>query len=248
MAKARSGTLDGSAIGVTSEVEHEDAHDDHHDETRPIQQTDKPRAAIAAEYLAKGYTLSDQVLQKAIDMDKKQGISQRFLNYFRSLDSTIGQKLFGKPAPAEPAATENGKEAVGETSEAGAAANLGRHPTVSGKAQETVAGIREKAMAMNEQGGYTAKANDVRSFSVHPRPVDLTCMISCSIIPRRSNHLLVKRCTRFTLLRRNRSWTSTKRRSELLQTRKRAPRRLLRPLNLPHNIVESNTCFISVMR
>jgi hypothetical protein len=167
---------------VTSEVEHEDAHsDDHHDETRPIQQTDKPRAAIAvrslffhettlrlihvgftpqAEYLAKGYTLSDNILQKAIDMDKKQGISQRFLNYFRSLDSTLGQKLFGGK-PAEPTATEKGKEPVAETSEAGAATNLERHPTVSGKAQETVAGIREKAMAMNEQGGYTKQANDV---------------------------------------------------------------------------------------
>jgi len=154
------GSLDGSAISVTSEVEHEDAHsDDHHDETRPIQQTDKPRAAIAAEYLAKGYTLSDNILQKAIDMDKKQGISQRFLNYFRSLDSTLGQKLFGGK-PAEPAVTEKGKEPVAETSEAGAATNLGRHPTVSGKAQETVAGIRDKAMAMNEQGGYSKQATN----------------------------------------------------------------------------------------
>ncbi|KAG9101089.1 hypothetical protein FRC06_003363 [Ceratobasidium sp. 370] len=152
------GTLDGSAIAVTSDVEHEDVHDEHHDETRPIQQTDKPRAAIAAEYLARGYTLSEQILQKAIDMDKKQGISQRFLNYFRSLDSTLGQKLFGKHP--EPAATEKSKEATGETSEAGATANLGRHPTVSSKAQETVAGIRERAIAMNEQGGYTTKAND----------------------------------------------------------------------------------------
>jgi len=155
------GSLDGSPIAVTSEVEHEDAHsEDHHDETRPIQQTDKPRAAIAAEYLAKGYTLSDNILQKAIDMDQKQGISKRFLNYFRSLDTTLGQKLFGTK-PTEPTVTEKGKEPlVGETSEAGAASNLGRHPTVSGKAQETVAGIREKARTMDEQGGYTKSASD----------------------------------------------------------------------------------------
>ncbi|QRV92308.1 RNA recognition motif protein [Ceratobasidium sp. AG-Ba] len=155
------GTLDGSAIAVTSEVEHEDPpHPEHHDEATPIQQSDKPRAAIAAEYLAKGYTLSDQILQKAIDMDKKQGISQRFLNYLRSLDSTLGQKLFGSKEHADHAATEKGKEAVGETSDAGATANLGRHPTVSGKAQETVAGIRERAAAMDEQGGYSAKAQN----------------------------------------------------------------------------------------
>jgi len=153
------GTLDGSAIAVTSEVEHEDAHsDDHHDETRPIQQTDKPRAAIAAEYLAKGYQLSDNILQRAIDMDQKQGISQRFLAYWRSLDSLLGQKLFGKSA--EPSVTEKGKEVAGEASQHGAASNLDRHPTVSGKAQETVAGIREKAKTLDEQGGYSKQATD----------------------------------------------------------------------------------------
>ncbi|CAE6449423.1 hypothetical protein ACGC1H_005619 [Rhizoctonia solani] len=155
------GTLDGSAITVTSDTEHEDLpHGEHHDETEPIQQTDKPRAAIAAEYLAKGYTLSDNILQKAIDMDKKQGISQRFLSYLRSLDKTLGEKLFGHKEPAT-AAGELGKEkeVAGETSEAGAAAGVARQPTVSGKAQETVASIREKAMAMDEQKGYSKQAS-----------------------------------------------------------------------------------------
>ncbi|CUA72562.1 Protein vip1 [Schizosaccharomyces pombe 972h-] [Rhizoctonia solani] len=155
------GTLDGSAIAVTSEVEHEDLpHEEHHDETNPIQQTDKPRAAIAAEYLAKGYTLSDNILQKAIDIDKKQGISQRFLGYLRSLDKTLGEKLFGhKETSSATGGQEKEKGAAGETSEAGAAAGVARHPTVSGKAQETVAGIRERAMAMDEQKGYSKQAS-----------------------------------------------------------------------------------------
>jgi len=155
------GALDGSAINVTSEIEHEDLlHEENHDETNPIQQTDKPRAAIAAEYLAKGYTLSDNILQKAIDMDKKQGISQRFLSYLRSLDKTLGEKLFGHQEPAKvPGEHDKEKGTVGETSEAGAAAGVARHPTVSGKAQETVAGIREKALAMDEQKGYSKQAS-----------------------------------------------------------------------------------------
>ncbi|KAG8691557.1 hypothetical protein FRC11_001236 [Ceratobasidium sp. 423] len=160
------GTLDGSAITVTSEVEHEDLpreehHGEHHDATNPIQQTDKPRAAIAAEYLARGYKLSDNILQKAIDMDKKQGISQRFLNYLRSLDKTLGERLFGHKEPAN-AAGEQDKEkgAAGETSEAGAAAGVARHPTVSGKAQETVTEIRERAKAIDEQKGYSKQASD----------------------------------------------------------------------------------------
>ncbi|KAJ1303219.1 hypothetical protein OPQ81_011418 [Rhizoctonia solani] len=149
------GNLDGSAITVTSEVEHEDLpHEEHHDETKPIDQTDKPRAAIAAEYLAKGYTLSDNILQKAIEMDKKQGISQRFLNYLRSLDKTLGEKLFGHKEPANVTEPDKDKEAAGETS-----AGVARHPTVSGKAQETVAVIRERAMAMDEQKGYSKQAS-----------------------------------------------------------------------------------------
>ncbi|QRW20095.1 transmembrane protein [Rhizoctonia solani] len=151
------GTLDGSTISVTSDVEYEDLpHQEHHDETTPIQQTDKPRAAIAAEYLAKGYTLSDNILQKAIDLDQKQGISQRFLNYLRSFDRTLGEKLFGhKETPAG----EQEKGTAGETSETGAAAGIARHPTVSGKAQETVAGIRDRAKAMDEEKGYSKQAS-----------------------------------------------------------------------------------------
>jgi len=154
------GNLDGSAITVTSDVEHEDLpHEGDHDETNPIQQTDKPRAAIAAEYLAKGYTLSDNILQKAIDIDQKQGISQRFLSYLRSLDRTLGEKLFGHKEPANATEQDKGKGVAGETSEAGATAGVARHPTVSGKAQETVAGIREKAAAMDEQKGYSKQAS-----------------------------------------------------------------------------------------
>ncbi|CEL62686.1 Protein vip1 OS=Schizosaccharomyces pombe (strain 972 / ATCC 24843) GN=vip1 PE=1 SV=1 [Rhizoctonia solani AG-1 IB] len=153
------GTLDGTAISVTSEVEHEDLpHEEQHDET-PIQQTDKPRAAIAAEYLAKGYTLSDGILQKAIDMDKRQGISKRFLGYLHSLDQTIGEKLFGHKETTAGEQQDKEKGTAGETSDTGAAAGIARHPTVSGKAQETVAGIRDRAVAIDEQKGYSKQAS-----------------------------------------------------------------------------------------
>lgn len=111
------GTLDGSNITVTSETDHVDepSTGDH-----PIDQTDKPRAGIAAEYLAKGYVLSDQILQRAIDLDQKQGISTRFLNYLKHFDTTVGQKVF-KP------------ESEG-----------GPHPTVSGKVTSTVKSLDEQ--------------------------------------------------------------------------------------------------------
>jgi hypothetical protein len=43
-----------------------------------IDQEDKPRSRIVAEYLAHGYTLSDGVIQRAISLDQKHGFSNRF--------------------------------------------------------------------------------------------------------------------------------------------------------------------------
>jgi len=94
------GALDGSNLVVTSEV----VHPEHHDEAvasgsgEHIHQEDKPRSGIAAEYLAKGYVLSEGILQRAIDMDKKHGISHRFLTYLHGIDQGIGSKL-GGPEP-----------------------------------------------------------------------------------------------------------------------------------------------------
>ncbi|KAG8214242.1 hypothetical protein J3R82DRAFT_11050 [Butyriboletus roseoflavus] len=62
------GKLSRNTYTVTSKVEYTDHHDaeEHHFH---IEQSDKPRAGIAAEYLAKGYELSDGTLQRAIEID-----------------------------------------------------------------------------------------------------------------------------------------------------------------------------------
>jgi len=127
------GSLDGSTLSVTSNVVHpdEDHHHQHqHTSAHTFDQSDKPRAGIAAEYLARGYTLSDQVLEKAIAMDHKHGISTRFLNYFQSLDKSVGERA------------------------------LGRDQTISGKLQATVGSATQQARAMDEQKGISKIAND----------------------------------------------------------------------------------------
>ncbi|KAI0078238.1 hypothetical protein K474DRAFT_1660690 [Panus rudis PR-1116 ss-1] len=127
------GTLDGAHISVTSENVHLDGEDKHHDsETHDgtWSQEDKPKAGIIAEYLAKGYKLSDSILQRAIEYDTKQGISTRFLSYIQELDKKIGQKA------------------------------VGPDQTVSGKLQEAVAQAQAQAKAVDEQKGLTAKAAD----------------------------------------------------------------------------------------
>ncbi|KAF9235182.1 hypothetical protein BU15DRAFT_78277 [Melanogaster broomeanus] len=124
------GTLDGATLAVTSDTDHADHHDaqeTHHPDT--IEQSDKPRAGIAAEYLAKGYKLSDHVLQRAIELDNKHGISNKFLSYMNNLDTSIGQRA------------------------------LGPDQTVSGKVQSTLKEAHTRAKSVDEQKGYSKAAH-----------------------------------------------------------------------------------------
>jgi hypothetical protein len=52
-----------------------------------ITQEQKPRSRIIAEYLAHGYTIGDTAAQRALDMDKKHGLSARFLQTLQNLDN-----------------------------------------------------------------------------------------------------------------------------------------------------------------
>jgi RNA recognition motif-containing protein len=142
------GTLDGATISVHSDSvseEHTDGHAPPYgapgttgatEETHGYEQHDKPRAGIVAELLAKGYVLSEQILHKAIEVDQKQGISTRFLNYMKGLDTTLGQKIGGP-----------------ET-------------TVSGKAKEVVAQGHAQAKSIDEQHGITKQAGDYYSRAI----------------------------------------------------------------------------------
>merc|ERR1711877_91207 len=52
-----------------------------------IAQEDKPRSRIVAEYLAHGYALSDNAVQRAIQMDQQHGVSNRFMKALTDFDS-----------------------------------------------------------------------------------------------------------------------------------------------------------------
>jgi len=128
------GLLDGAHLSVTSDSVHPDEEEHHTQHTdEHIEQSDKPRAGIAAEYLSKGYTLSDQILQRAIELDTQKGISKRFLSYFQSFDTTLGQKA------------------------------LGPDQTISGKVHETFKSAHQSAKSIDEQRGITKTANDYYS-------------------------------------------------------------------------------------
>ena len=86
---------------------------------------------VAAEYLAKGYVLSDQILNRAIDIDKKQGISQSFVQYMTNLDNKLGSKI------------------------------IGENKTVSGKVQEMAGQGMEQARQIDQHHGLSAKAHEV---------------------------------------------------------------------------------------
>jgi len=54
-----------------------------------ITQEQKPRSRIIAEYLAHGYVVGDQGIQKAIDLDQKHGVSSKFLSTLQSFDQKL---------------------------------------------------------------------------------------------------------------------------------------------------------------
>jgi hypothetical protein len=51
-----------------------------------ITQEEKPRSRIIAEYLAHGYVVGNQGIQRAIELDNQHGVSSRFLATLTNLD------------------------------------------------------------------------------------------------------------------------------------------------------------------
>ncbi|KAH7103357.1 hypothetical protein BKA62DRAFT_696660 [Auriculariales sp. MPI-PUGE-AT-0066] len=145
------GSLDGAHITVISDTDHpetpdERAHDDH-----PIEQSDKPRAGIAAEYLAKGYVLSDDILHRAIEFDKSQGISSRFLSYLHSFDSTIGSRIGGEGTTLSSAVNAKVQPIVSD---------------VQSKVQPVVNDGVTRARTLDEQRGISKTANSYYSSAL----------------------------------------------------------------------------------
>ena len=56
------------------------------DEDHHIEQEEKPRARIVAEYLAHGYTISDKAIERALALDQQHGISTRFTSALQNFD------------------------------------------------------------------------------------------------------------------------------------------------------------------
>jgi hypothetical protein len=84
--------LQGTQVKVASATGSTDDDGSHYasDEKRDsdeITQEEKPRSRIVAEYLAHGYVIGDSALQRAIDLDSKHGVSNRFLTTLSNLDS-----------------------------------------------------------------------------------------------------------------------------------------------------------------
>ncbi|KAB2576897.1 putative actin cytoskeleton protein [Lasiodiplodia theobromae] len=55
-------------------------------EEHNIPQEDKPRGRIVAEYLAHGYVISDKAIERALELDKQHGVSNRFTSALKSFD------------------------------------------------------------------------------------------------------------------------------------------------------------------
>jgi len=93
------GILDGSTLHITGPSAAEpstsatlDTATTEEGDEHP-EQSDKPRSAIAAEYLAHGYVLGDHVVQQAIAADQKYGVSKRFVTYWNKINEKVQPTL-----------------------------------------------------------------------------------------------------------------------------------------------------------
>jgi len=66
-----------------------------------IPQEEKPKSTIAAEYLANGYVLSDNLIQKAVEFDKKHDISSRFKSFLQGIDNKYHFQAKGQEVNAK---------------------------------------------------------------------------------------------------------------------------------------------------
>lgn len=89
--------------GTNTEEGHQDEHD--------IAQEDKPRSRIAAEYLAHGYKLSDNAIQRAIALDQQHGISTRFQNALKQFDAKYHASDKAKSLDAKYGVSQKGQGA-----------------------------------------------------------------------------------------------------------------------------------------
>jgi len=75
-----------SAAGI-SDLAGTNTADDASRDPSDLTQEDKPRSRIVAEYLAHGYVISDNAIQRAIALDNKHGVSNRFTNALQTFDA-----------------------------------------------------------------------------------------------------------------------------------------------------------------
>lgn len=65
-----------------------------------LEQEDKPRSRILAEYMAHGYAIGDKTLQRAIELDSQHGFSSRFTSALHNFDGRLKATDRAKSADA----------------------------------------------------------------------------------------------------------------------------------------------------
>lgn len=74
-----------------------------------IQQEDKPRSRILAEYIAHGYVIGDKTIQRAIELDQKHGLYQRFTTALQNFDNKLKATDRAKTVDASYGVTDKAK-------------------------------------------------------------------------------------------------------------------------------------------
>ncbi len=80
-------SADGQTTDDSSSSPHHQPATNADRDSDEITQEEKPRSRILAEYLAHGYVVGDAALQRAIELDSRHGVTDRFRTTLTSLDA-----------------------------------------------------------------------------------------------------------------------------------------------------------------
>jgi len=79
--------LGPSQVHVKSAASLSELAGSHEAQEEEIEQEDKPRSRILAEYLAHGYVIGDKVIERALALDQQHGFSSKFTKTLTDFDS-----------------------------------------------------------------------------------------------------------------------------------------------------------------
>lgn len=137
-----------------------------------ITQEEKPRSRILAEYLAQGYVVGDAAIQRAIELDQKHGVTNRFVTTLQGLDAKYHAADRAKAADQSYKITEKATSLFGGLSSYFEKAVRPSHPLVIPEIFQLTCYTSSPTPLLARSWSVSTRRGRARFRTSTPRPVD----------------------------------------------------------------------------